>query len=221
MPGAGGKVHWRRYLPATFALLFISSVGVGAALLIKHFMHAEPVRVERKIQNITLLAPPPPPPPVQQKPPEPKVEQEKVNIPDPQPDKLPDEAADQPPADQLGLDAEGGAGSDSFGLVGRKGGRGLLAGAGSPEARFAGQVQKEIQQALYSDDALRREEYTVTLRVWVAFDGTIQRTALDGSTGYHDVDARIRSAVATLPKLADAPPPDMPMPIHLRITARL
>jgi protein TonB len=216
-----GQLHWRRILPAVFGLLFISSVGIGAAVLIGHFMDGEPVKVERKIQNITLLAPPPPPPPVE-KPPEPEVQQEKVEIPEPEvPQDLPDQPSDEPPAQDLGLDAEGGAGSDSFGLVGRKGGRGLLGGAGSPEARFAGQVQKEIQQALYRDDSLRQQAYSIVLKVWVAFDGTIQRTDLDGSTGFRNVDDRIASAIADLPKLADAPPPDMPMPIRLRITARL
>jgi hypothetical protein len=212
----------RRVLPGLFALLFIASVGVGAAIMIGKFMDAEPVKVERKIQTITVLAPPPPPPKIEQKPPEPEIEQEKVQIPEPETlDELPEEASEEPAAGDLGLDAEGGAGTDSFGLIGRKGGRGLLAGAGDPLARFAGQVQKLIQQALYTDDAIRRHEYSVVLKVWVAFDGSIERTELAGSTGKPTVDERIEHAIADMPRLSAAPPPDLPMPIKLRITARL
>ncbi len=213
-------LSWRRLLPAAIALLFVTSVGVGAAMMISSFMDDKPLKAARKIQTISLL-PPPPPPPVEQ-PPEPELEQEKVEIPEPDmPDELPEQSSDEIAGEELGLDIEGSAGADGFGLIGRKGGRGLLSGVGSPESRFAGQVQKQIQQALYTDDALRRQEYTVLLKVWVAFDGTIQRTGLDGSTGHHAVDERIEHAIAALPRLAAAPPPDMPMPIRLRITARL
>jgi protein TonB len=214
--------YLRRFLPGLFALLFIASVGVGAAIMISKFMDAEPVKAERKIQTITLLAPPPPPPQIEQKPPEPEIEQEKVQIPEPDvPDELPDEASDEAAGEGLGLDAEGGAGSDGFGLIGRKGGRGLLGGAGDPLSRFAGTVQKLIQQTLYTDDAIRRHEYSVVLKVWVAFDGSIERTELAGSTGNNAVDDRIENAISALPRLSAAPPPDLPMPIKLRITARL
>lgn len=220
--GMRRKPAFRRYLPGFFALLFIASVGVGAALMIRKFMAAEPAKTERKIQTITVLTPPPPPPQIKEKPPEPEIEPEKVEIPEPEvPDELPDEASDEPEGDALGLDAEGGAGSDGFGLIGRKGGRGLLAGVGGPLVRFAGQVQKLIQQALYTDDEIRRHEYSVLLKVWVAFDGSIERTELAGSTGNNAVDEKIESAIAALPRVSAAPPPDMPMPIKLRITARL
>ena len=97
----------------------------------------------------------------------------------------------------------------------------MLAGVGGPLVRFAGQVQKLIQQALYTDDEIRRHEYSVLLKVWVAFDGSIERTELAGSTGNNAVDEKIESAIAALPRVSAAPPPDMPMPIKLRITARL
>jgi protein TonB len=97
----------------------------------------------------------------------------------------------------------------------------LLAGVGDPLSRFSGQVQKAIQQALYTDDEIRRHEYSVMLRIWVAFDGSIERAELAGSTGNNAVDDRIENAITALPRLSAAPPPDMPMPIRLRITARL
>ena len=53
--GMRRKPAFRRYLPGFFALLFIASVGVGAALMIRKFMAAEPAKTERKIQTITVV----------------------------------------------------------------------------------------------------------------------------------------------------------------------
>jgi periplasmic protein TonB len=167
------------------ALLFLSSVGIGMSVMINTFMHAEPVKKsERIIQTVTVQTPPPPRPQIREKPPEPEIEEEKVKIVASEPlDQLPDKADEPPAAGMLGLDAVGEAGSDSFGLIGRKGGRGILAWAGDSRARFARQVQKLIEQALITDDEVRRHAYSVVLKVWIAFDGTIERTELVGTSG--------------------------------------
>jgi len=52
--------------------------------------------------------------------------QEKIEEPEPEPEEPLPDVPDEKPAGDTGLDAEGTAGSDAFGLVGRKGGKGLL-----------------------------------------------------------------------------------------------
>ncbi|HAZ42809.1 MAG TPA: TonB-dependent receptor, partial [Methylococcaceae bacterium] len=42
----------------------------------------------------------------------------------------PEQAEEPPPGENLGVDADGAAGGDSFGLVGKKGGSGFLGGGG-------------------------------------------------------------------------------------------
>jgi protein TonB len=213
----------RRFLPALFALLFISSVGVGAALMISKFMNAEPVKTERKTQTITLLTPPPPPPPPPEvKPPEPEVKEE-VKIDEPSPEEnMPDEPSDEPPpGDNLGLDAEGGAGGDSFGLIGRKGGRGLLDGAGGRFKYYASRLERQVENTLLDNKRVRRLSYSIVVRLWLRSDGHVARAELASSTGNHEVDNTLVDAITQVPPLAEAPPPDMPQPIRMRISSQL
>ena len=79
--------------------------------------------------------PPPPPPP-----------EEKVDLAEPEPEPQP--SNDPPPGEQLGLDAEGAAGADGFGLAARPGGRDLLASGGSAYAWYAGLLKSEILDRL-------------------------------------------------------------------------
>ena len=96
----------------------------------------------------------PPPVVIKEKPPEPepvKETQKKEDIIDPEQKNespaAPNADNDNTPAgDKLGLDAEGGAGNDAFGLVGKKGGRSLLAGGNGMGAisllnKYAGYTQ--------------------------------------------------------------------------------
>ncbi|MBI5041244.1 MAG: hypothetical protein HZB57_08620 [Gammaproteobacteria bacterium] len=184
----------KRHLPKIIGTLVVLGVGVFMVFVVRDFLDTPATAPKKGPQQITLLTPPPPPPPVE-RPPEPEV-QEEVKVEEPEPvDDLPEEAADEPPPGaDLGVDAEGGAGGDGFGLIGRKGGRGLLAGAGDPFVAYAMRVQKNIEDRLYE---------------------------LADSTGNQDVDAALERNLAALPPLAEAPPQDMPQPIRLRISSRL
>lgn len=211
---------WKKHLPKLLGTAVVVGVGVGVVLLISNFMDAQTTPSKKKIQNITLLTPPPPPPPPPkiEKPPEPEIKEE-VEL--PEPDQLEDlpEMADEPPAGDLGLDAEGGAGSDGFGLVGRKGGRGLL--AGDPYLVYASQLQRRIEDALLDSDSVRKKAYTVIAQIWVAADGSIQGAELSSSSGDDDVDDELIGLIRGLQALAEIPPEGMPQPIKLRITSRL
>ena len=142
-----------------------------------------------------------------------------VKEPDPTPDPTPSD--EPPPSEQLGLDAEGGAGGDAFGLVGHKGGRDLLATGGSAFAWYAGLLKNEITEQLGNEKKARTGDYSVIVRVWVKADGSIARVSIAQSSGDRERDRAIEAAVSRLARLPQAPPPDMPQPISLRIVSKV
>lgn len=211
---------WKKHLPKLLGTLVVAGVGVGVISLINNFMNAEPPSPKKQVQKITLVKPPPPPPPPKiERPPEPEIKEE-VDLPEPDElEDLPDQA-DQPPAgDLLGLDAEGGAGGDAFGLVGRKGGRGLL--SGDPYLVYASQLQRRIEDALLDHEAIRRKDYTAVAWIWIGRDGSIQRAEIAGSSGDRIIDDKLADLINNLHTLAEAPPEGMQQPIKLRISSRL
>src|SRR5262245_46208573 len=97
---------------------------------------------KRQVAQVVKLIRPPPPPP---EPPPPPPPEEKIEEPLPQetPEDTPPD--DAPPAEQLGLDAAGVAGSDGFGLAARKGGRELGSGSGAIFGWYTGRLKDAIQ----------------------------------------------------------------------------
>jgi protein TonB len=127
---------------------------------------------------------------------------------------------DPPPGEQLGVDAAGAGAGDGFGLVGRPGGRDLLASGGSAFSWYAGLIKNEILDRLGDEKKARSGSYSVTVRLWVSRDGTVERSNLMGSTGDKERDQAIENALSRLTRLSQAPPADMPQPISLRIVSR-
>jgi len=210
----------KRHIPKIVGTLVVVAVGGVMISVVRNFLNTPATPPKQTAQQITLVAPPPPPP--QEKPPEPEVEEE-VEIEEPEPlDEMPEEAADEAPAgEELGVDAEGGAGGDGFGLIGRKGGRGLLEGSGNPFSYYGSQVSRRIEDALLNVEELRKRGYSVVLDVWVGTDGRVTRVELDSSTGSRETDALMNEAILRAQAVAQAPPPGMPQPIRLRISSRL
>ena len=183
-----------------------------------------------KAQQIAVLRqqPPPPPPKPQEKPPEPEIKKEEVKLPDPDPE--PKQADNEPPpAENLGVDAAGGAGSDGFGLQGRPGGRDITTigpqtggggGNGSKFAWFASLVQNHLQDELLRRDKLRQSSYKTVVKVWFTERGTIDRVEVVDGTGNDEIDRTIRSALLDVRPLKQPPPSDMPQPMRLRLSSR-
>src|SRR5579862_3247431 len=169
----------RKHLPLIIACLTVSGVGGGAFALIRSFINSAPAPTKQVVQEIHIIRPPPPPP--DQPPPPPPPEEEKVNIPDPQQEPDPTPSNEPPPSDQLGLDAEGTAGSDEFGLAGHKGGRDLLGTGGSAFAWYGGLIKNEILDRLGSEPKVRKGAYSAIVQVWVRSDGTIERVGFKKS----------------------------------------
>lgn len=208
---------WPTYLfAAAVGIALIVALGYG---LMQLFSKSEAPR-RQVVHNISLLKPPPPPPPKPpEKPPEPQMKKEEVKVDQPKQDAPKQD--DAPAGKQLGVDAEGGAGSDGFGLIGNKGGRDLLGGGGRLAfAFYTNGLQRFLQEELAKHKQLRGTDYRIVVRLWLARDGAVQRVELAGSSGNPDVDARVRSALGELAAVREAPPENMPQPVKLRISNR-
>jgi protein TonB len=142
-----------------------------------------------------------------------------VNIPDPQDKPDPTKSDEPPPGEQLGLDAEGSAGGDDFGLAAHKGGRDLLGQGGSAYAWYAGLVKNEIIDILNQDKRARLCGSAGSVRVWIGADGSIERVNIIQSSGNRECDQAMQALANSRARLAQPPPSDMP-PINLHISAR-
>lgn len=217
------SIRWKKNLPKLIGVVVVVGVGVGVTWMINAFMDAEPSVQKKKVQQITLLKPPPPPPPPPpkiEKPPPPRV-QDDVDMPEPEvAEELPEIADEMPAGNDLGLDAEGGAG-DSFGLIGKKGGRSLLSGAGDPFVMFASQLQRQIEDALLESGKTRKKAYSVIARIWVSDGGAVVKAELASSTGAADIDESIIDVIHNVTFSNGNPPEGMRQPIKFRITSRL
>jgi periplasmic protein TonB len=207
-----------RFVPIIALGLVVSVVGVGAIGFMRDFLHKAPTHPKQVVQQIKLIRPPPPPPDVPPPPPPPP--EEKVDIPDPQQQPDPTPSNEPPPGEQLGLDAEGGAGGDAFGLVGRKGGRDLIGSGGNAFAWYGGLLKNAIIDQLGAEQQAKSAAYSVVVRVWVRNDGTIERVRIAQSSGSPERDHSIEAALSRITRLSQAPPADMPEPITLRIVSR-
>jgi protein TonB len=193
-------------------------VGLGLFWMVRHFLAGAPPPTKKVVQEIRVIRPPPPPPDLPPPPPPPAEERVDLHEPEPPPD--PVASNEPPPGEQLGLDADGTAGSDGFGLAARKGGRDLLASGGSAYTWYAGLLKTEILGQLQDEKSVRSGSYSVTVRVWVKADGSIERIRLAQSSGNRERDKAIEEALTRISRVSQAPPADMPQPISLRIVSR-
>ncbi|HVW70349.1 MAG TPA: energy transducer TonB [Steroidobacteraceae bacterium] len=213
-----GRAQKFRYLPLTLLAVVVLVAGSGVYLMVRHFLHAAPPQTKKVVQEIHIIRPPPPPP--DEPPPPPPPPEEKVDVHEPEPEPDPTPSNEPPPSEQLGLDAEGGAGGDAFGLVGHKGGRDLLASGGSALAWYGGLVKNRLLDCLQSDKDVRKGgAYSVDVEAWVREDGTVERIRLEKSTGDRQRDKAIEAQSSGC-RISEPPPAGMPQPIRLRIVSR-
>lgn len=220
MAAISHKRSLRSRLPAIVGGMFLLLFAIAVVMVIRNFILSDEKPIAPRVQQISLVQPPPPKP--EEKPPElekQKIEEEirqEVDVPEPQQEAQPDE----PPAGQnLALDADGSAGSDSFGLAANKGGRSLIgSGGGSRFAWYTSTIQQAIRDALARNKA-NNGEYKAIIKLWINADGSVKRFELSGSSGKAEIDQAITLAMEQL-KAINEPPEDMPQPIKLRISSR-
>lgn len=217
------KKHWRSYLPTAIGVL-LGALLVGYIVnVIIGFIDEKPAKNEKKIQPITLLKPPPPPPPPPkvEKPPEPEIK-EKIKEPEPEPEPEPESKPDEAPPRDLGLDADGAAGSDGFGLAARKGGNGLFGGgSGNPYAWYGGIIKNDIVNLLNNYEKLRSKGYTAIVKIWLRTDGSVERFELARGSNDPEIDQLLETAMNKYQRVKEAPPPGMKLPVKLKITSRV
>jgi protein TonB len=211
------KSRWVRFLPIFVGVVLTTTVGSAAVYFIKQFIDSPPPQPKQVIQEVRLIRPPPPPE-VAPPPPPPPVE-DKVDLPDPKP--TPDAPSDQAPPGLLGLDSEGVAGGDGFGLAARRGGRDLLASGGDRFGWYAGVLKQDLLSLLGEDRDFRARAYSVNVRLWLDGHGTVTKVDLASSTGDRELDRRLRDLLAGMERVAEAPPDGLPQPVQIRIVSRL
>jgi protein TonB len=166
-------------------------------------------------QVVQLIRPPPPP----EQPPPPPPPEEKIEQPLPKDEPEPEPAPDNAPP-QLGVDAEGTAGGDAFGLAARRGGADLVGTGKAIFGWYTALIKDAILEKLSEEDAIRRGSYSMVVRMWLASDGRVERVALAQSTGKPELDATIEKVLGRLTKLREGPPAEMPQPVTMKIVSR-
>ncbi len=172
----------------------------------------------RQAPKISLMPdkpPPPPPPPKEEKKPEPKDQQKEMKV---EPPKEPMPQAQNEP---LKMEGAAGDGPSAFaaGSVSQEY-KGGSVGGRMQGGFYASRLQRHLQAELNRKKKLRDSDYRVTVRVWIARDGTVQRAELSQSTGNASLDDVLRQALMAVAAMPEPPPENMPQPLRIRVTAR-
>jgi protein TonB len=195
-----------RFAGGVFALLLL----LGFIWFVRTMMASKGSKPGRQVQVVQIIQPPPPPPEKNDTP-LPKDE------PEPEPDNTP-APADQP----LGVDAEGTAGGDAFGLAARRGGTDLVGGTGSaPFAWYTNRITDAIRERLSSIDCAKAAKGSLSVHVLMEADGRIKQVQLATTTGNPRTDQCIDSALTSMPRMSDPLPPGMPEQVNLKIVSRI
>jgi periplasmic protein TonB len=208
----------RRNLPIVAGGLVLAIGAVVAFALIRNLVNSKPPPPKQVVQEIQLIRPPPPPPDVPPPPPPPP--EEKIDIPNPQQQPDPTPSNQPPPSANLGLDTEGGAGGDAFGLVGNRGGRDITATGGSAFVWYANQLKDAILNELSEDKHVRAGNYRVAVRAWVNEDGSVRRMEIVRGSGDAGRDQAIELDLQRVKRLPQARPTGMPDVINFEVVAR-
>ena len=216
----------RRKLPVLIGVGFLLLVTIVMIWLVRSFIASAEKPDRPRVQQISLVKPPPPR--QEEKPPEPpKMEEAKENIEEVQLDQppMPDQAQDEgpPPGEQLGLDADGSAGADGFGLAARRGGRDITTlggGGGDREAWYGRVISRHLEEGLRRSKRLQGASYQVQAQLWFDAGGVVQRVRLTRGSGDADTDALLRDEILGLPPLREMLPADMQQPVRIRVASR-
>jgi TonB family protein len=220
--------------PKAWGLIALMVVFVAAAVYIVKMVLSEDVSHKKSsVTTVTLLKPPPPvtikeKPPEEMKQVEKKIEQT-IEAPQDQP-KGP-ENDNTPAGDKLGLDAEGTAGGDAFGLAGKKGGRSLLAGGNgmgrlSLLSKFAGytqmvetEIRKKIMKRLDEEGGIPKGTLQAVVRISVDNNGAVIAYKIIGSSGNNKMDGAVKSSLEHI-KISEPPPDGMPRTMDIKIKSQ-
>jgi len=195
--------RWLRRMAVAFGMLGLVGAVVWGGMNLSH----GPSSAKRQIARIMILPDTPPPPPPDERKPPPKEEKQQpreMNVP----------KVETPPApEQLKMEGAAGDGPSPFaaGTVQQDYIGGDI-GNGQRFAPYVARLEQHIQAQL-TRHKLRAAN--VKLFLWLGADGSIQRYTVDGVD--QETEKTVRLALADLGRVEEAPAPDMPMPVGLRI----
>lgn len=203
----------------TLIRLAILAMALASAWWIREQLAQGPHYRTEEPQWVKLIDEPPPPKPElpepepMDEPPESEIQEEVVEEP---------AEAESATDDQLGVDEEGGAGADSFGLRAKKGGKDLLqSGPSGQRGRtflaYGGTLTSRLENHLMTEPKLRDKYYVAVVRIWINPAGKISRCEIEQSSGSRETDARIVELVSSFSGPLAPPPTGMPQPIRIRI----
>jgi protein TonB len=207
-----GFKKWRA--PLIVAVLTIAVIGVAVKTLSKADSRGLKKDNMAMVQLHLPPAPPPPPPP----PPPPETMKEEKMI---EAEKEEEAPPDPTPAVDTAIKGPG-AGPIPV-AAGNRGVFGNRQSGMSTKARwyaYASKVQARIAEALRNHRRTRNANARIVVRIWPDTTGRITRAQLASSTSDPAMDAAIKDEVLTGLQLQEPPPPGMPMPMVLRVTAR-
>lgn len=234
-----GNTSWGA--SAAVALVFLGGIAFVAHLVLSD----SGGRRKTHISTVTLLKPPPPPD-VKEKPLEPEIRKEALRreeiIAAPEQRALssapgPDSPSDAPGGSDLGVDSEGGSGSDGFGLVGRKGGRALIGSGppvvgGGPGSRlslfakfgwYTRKIQEEVRGLVKKhfdeNGGFPKGKLQTIVKIVVDEKGVVVDSRLVGSSGNPKVDDAVLQSLIRM-RLSGPPPEGMPRGMTLRIDSQ-
>jgi protein TonB len=226
----------------TAVVLFLFFLAIGGFVLLLSTDREMPH--ERNPVRVVLVRPPAaaekPPPPEKERTPQPPVPENQTIIP-PQGPMQPWERGnpkgdDKPAAEgPLGVEGEGGAGSDAFGLVGRgKGGREITTLGSGPAGTIGGdrasamkkyggyyrllreEMQKGINKRLEGEKAIPKGRLEILVWLSIEDGGGISEYRVTRSSGSEAMDEAVREYLSHA--RMQAPPPGMPRDVSVRFT---
>jgi TonB family protein len=188
---------------------------------------------QRKDHISTVNLIPPPPPVIKEKPPEPevmkkeKLKQEIIAGPEKQAQDEANKPDEKPAGKQLGLDAEGTAGGDAFGLIGNKGGAGLIGGGGgggSPFGRYGrlleDELNRKVKKRLEGNGGIPKGKLQLVVQIDVDAQGKIVKYKIVSPSGDAKLDSVVREALKRDGAISQPPPEGMPSGVNVRISSQ-
>lgn len=171
------------------------------------------------------------PPPPKELPPEPEKQKEEIVAPSAEPQEARNMKGDDKPAASgpLGVEGEGGAGSDSFGLVGRgKGGRDIttvgtgpgtiggerdMAGVMRRHARYnklvEDEMNKAVKQALSENGGIPKGKLEAVVQIGMDEGGVVGEYRIIKLSGNKAVDEAVKKYLEYA-RISEPPPKDIP-----------
>jgi len=204
-------------------------------LLVKLLSSDSGPRVKKQVQTLKLVNTPPPPPPKVEEKPIPEVKPKETFKMDkfeaPRADST-QQAKDKPPGKELGLDAEGGAGSDAFGLKGIPGGSTIIGGGGaggvggSPMGQYAwyariiqDEIREAVQKHFSSNGGIPKGKLETVVKIVLDDRGSVVRLEIMNSSGDQKMDEVLKSTVKGM-MISQRPPEGMPHALSIKVSTQ-